>query len=93
MRIIITATAVVALSLLVQGLGLTQAGAQTSYNRCVELASRQGLKAKSASGRKFINRCMQRGTTKQRGTPSGSSPNCPDDDPFSRSAYPSWMCR
>ncbi len=85
MRIIITATAVVAVSLAAAGLSSTQTWSQTgTYNRCVELAARQGLKAKTASGRRFINRCMQRGTY-------GPSPNCPDD-PRARSAYPAWMC-
>lgn len=82
MRLVVTAIAIVAVSLMAQGLSF----AQTKYNRCVELASQQGLNTKSASGRKFINRCMQRGAT------SGSSRNCPDD-PRARSAYPAWMCR
>jgi hypothetical protein len=87
MRVTITATAaVVTVSLLASGLSFAQTGSQTNrYNRCVELASRQGLSAKSASGRKFVSRCMQRTTYE-------SSPNCPDD-PRARSAYPSWMCR
>jgi hypothetical protein len=89
MRAIIATAAIAALL----SMAIGPSYAQSSYNRCVQRASQQGLSAKSASGRKFINRCMQqRGTTKQRGTPSGSSPNCPDDDPFSSSAYPSWMC-
>jgi len=82
MHVMATAAVVVAVSLMAQGLSFAQIG---SYNRCAELASRQGLNAKSASGRKFINRCMQRGTYR-------SSPNCPDD-PRARSAYPSWYCR
>jgi hypothetical protein len=86
MRVIFTATAVVTVSLMASGLSFAQTGSQTNrYNRCVELASQQGLNAKSASGRKFMSRCMQRATY-------GSSPNCPDD-PRARSAYPSWMCR
>ncbi len=86
MRVIMTATALAAVSLMALGLSSTETASQTSkYNRCAELASQQGLKAKSASGRKFISRCMQR-------EPHGSSPNCPDD-PRARSAYPAWMCR
>jgi hypothetical protein len=81
MRVLVTATTVVAVSLM----SLTLSSAQTgTYNRCVELASRQGLSVKTASGRKYINRCMQRGTYRP-------SRNCPDD-PRARSAYPAWMC-
>jgi len=81
MRVIIATAAVAALLSMAAG----PSYAQSTYNRCVELASRQGLSAKSASGRKFINRCMQRGTK------SRASRNCPDD-PRARSAYPAWMC-
>jgi hypothetical protein len=91
MRAIIATAAVAALLSMAVG----PSYAQSSYNRCVQRASQQGLSAKSASGRKFINRCMQRGT-KSRATatrsPSDSSRNCPDD-PKARSAYPAWMCR
>jgi len=86
MRVVITATAVITVSLMASGLSFAQTWSQTnSYNRCAELAARQGLNTKSASGRTFMSRCMQRRTY-------GSSPNCPDD-PRARSAYPSWMCR
>lgn len=85
MRIIITATAVVAVSLMVLGLSFAQTWSQTnSYHRCVELASQQGLSSKSKSGRAFVARCMQR-------RPYGPSRSCPDD-PKARSAYPAWMC-
>jgi hypothetical protein len=63
-----------------------QTGSQRDqHNRCVELASWQGLDARTANGRQFISRCMRRQTY-------GSSPNCPGD-PRARSAYPAWMCR
>jgi hypothetical protein len=92
MRIAITGTTVIAVSLMTLGLSFAQPWSQTNtYNRCAELAARQGLNLKSASGRRFVNRCMQRGTYMPRGT-YGSSPNCPDD-PRARSAYPAWMCR
>jgi hypothetical protein len=92
MRIMITGTTVIAVSLMTQGLSSAQPWSQTyTYSQCVELASRQGLSAKSASGRRFVNRCMQRRTYMPRET-YGSSPNCPDD-PRARSAYPAWMCR
>jgi hypothetical protein len=92
MRIIITGTTVIAMSLIALDLSFAQPWSQTNtYSRCVELASRQGLSAKSASGRRFVNRCMQRRTYVPRET-YGSSPNCPDD-PRARSAYPAWMCR
>jgi hypothetical protein len=83
MRIIIAAAAIVAVSLMTLGSSLAQTG---RYNRCVALASQQGLSAKSASGRRYINRCMQRGDY-------GASPsrNCPDDA-RARSAFPAWMC-
>jgi len=87
MRAIITAIAVVMVSLMAVGLSFAQTRSQTnSYNRCAALASQQGLNPKSASGRNFISRCVQQGET------YGSSPNCPDD-PRTRSAYPAWMCR
>ncbi len=90
--IIVTAAAVVAVSLVAPGSSFAQFASQASkYNRCVELASRQGLRTKSASGRRFMTRCMHGGTYGQGGT-YGSSPNCPDD-PRARSAFPSWMCR
>ena len=90
MRIISTATAVIAVSLMVLGLSLAQTWSQTnSYDRCVELAWQQGLSAKSRSGRAFISRCMQRRTYER--TPYGRSRSCPDD-PKARSAYPAWMC-
>jgi hypothetical protein len=79
------AGAVIVLSLMTQGLGFAQPGWRTSaYDRCVDLASRQGLNPRSASGRKFVNRCVQRDTPRP-------SRNCPDD-PKARSAYPAWMC-
>jgi hypothetical protein len=85
MRIIIAAIAVAMVSLAALGLSFAQTWSQpNSYNRCVELASRQGLGAKSRSGRAFISRCMQRATY-------GRSRSCPDD-PKARSAYPAWMC-
>lgn len=85
----ITATIIV-MSLTAQGLSFAQPGWRTNtYDRCVERAARQGLNVKSTSGRKFVNRCMQRDTT-QRDTPRPSR-NCPDD-PKARSAYPAWMC-
>jgi hypothetical protein len=96
MRVIITAAAVAAVTFV--ALGSSPAQAQASqYGRCVELAVRQGLSARSASGRRFVARCMQRRTyappPTYYGPPTyGSSPNCPDD-PRARSAYPAWMCR
>jgi len=82
MRVLITTSTIVAVTTLMT-LGLSFA--QTSrYNRCVGLASQQGLSAKSASGRRYINQCMQRDTYRP-------SRNCPDD-PRARSAYPAWMC-
>jgi len=84
----VVATAVVAASLI--ALAPSYAQSRSQYNRCAELASRQGLGTTSASGRRFINRCMQRGT--YRGPPR-EDPGCPTrDDPRARSAYPSWMC-
>ena len=82
MRAIIAAVAVFVMSLMASEPGFSQTN---SYNRCAQLASQQGLRAKSASGRRFINRCMQR-QNQQR--PSRSCP----DDPRARSAYPAWMC-
>jgi hypothetical protein len=91
MRITITGTTVIAASLMVLALGSAPTWSQANtYSQCVELAARQGLNARSASGRRFVNRCMQRRTYVPRG-PYGS-PNCPDD-PRARSAYPAWMCR
>jgi hypothetical protein len=82
MRVLITTSTIVAVTtLMTLGLSFAQTG---RYNRCVELASQHGLSAKSASGRKYINRCMQRGTYRP-------SRNCPDDA-RARSAYPAWMC-
>ena len=81
MRVLISAATLVAASLMAMAPSFAQTG---SYNRCVELAARQGLSANSASGRRYINRCMQRDTYRP-------SRNCPDD-PRARSAYPSWMC-
>jgi hypothetical protein len=90
MRTIIAATAIVMVSVMALGLSFAQTWSQpNSYGRCVELAARQGLRAKSRSGRAYISRCMQRGTY-ERGT-YGRSRNCPDD-PKARSAYPAWMC-
>lgn len=87
MRAIITAIAVIMVSLMTAGPSFAQSRSQTSsYNRCAGLASQQGLNPKSASGRNFISRCMQQGGA------YGSSQNCPDD-PRTRSAYPAWMCR
>jgi hypothetical protein len=92
MRIVITGITIIAVSLMTSGLSSAQPWSQTyTYNQCVELALRQGLGAKSASGRRFINRCMRRGAYIPRET-YGPSPNCPDD-PRARSAYPAWMCR
>ena len=87
MRITITAIAFVAMSLV--AIELSYAQTRSTYNRCAELASQQGLSTRSASGRRFINRCLQR--TNQR-TNYGSSRCPPRDDPWARSAYPSWMC-
>lgn len=85
MRTIIAATAIVMVSLTALGLSLAQTWSQpNSYNRCVELASRQGISMKSKSGRAFISRCMKRRTY-------GPSRSCPDDAK-TRSAYPAWMC-
>jgi hypothetical protein len=91
MRVIIAAAAVAAVSLMALAPSFAQTRSQANmHNRCVDLAARQGLNTKSASGRRFINRCMQRGTYGS--SPNyGSSRNCPDD-PRARSAYPSWMC-
>ncbi len=80
MRVIIVAAAAAALLA-----ATVEPGYSQSYNRCAQLASKQGLSAKSASGRNFINRCMR-----QRQPPRASQ-NCPDD-PFARSAFPSWAC-
>jgi hypothetical protein len=56
MRAIITAIAVILVSLMTVGLSFAQTRSQTSsYNRCAALASQQGLNAKSASGRNFIS--------------------------------------
>jgi hypothetical protein len=84
--VIIAAVIATAANLLFPGSSFAQTGWQSNnYNRCAALASQQGLNPKSKSGRRFVDRCMQRGTY-------GSSPNCPDD-PRARSAYPAWMCR
>jgi hypothetical protein len=88
MRAIIVAIAVIVVSVIDVAPGHAQSRAQ--YNRCAQLASQQGHSAKSTKGRRFINRCVQRGA--YRG-PRRESPRCPSrDDPFARSAYPSWMC-
>ena len=81
MRVMILAPAVAALLL-----ATVEPGYSQSYNRCAQLASQQGLSANSASGRKYINRCMAR-----RQQPPRPSNNCPDD-PRARSAFPSWAC-
>ena len=89
MRAIIALTAVFVAVTLV-ALGPSHAQSKAQYNRCAQLASKQGLTAKSAKGRRFINRCLQRGS--YRGPPR-ESPGCPSrDNPMARSAYPSWMC-
>ena len=91
MRVIIAVAAFITVSLFALELSSTQAWSQTnSYNRCAQLARQQGLNPQSSSGRRYVNRCMQRGR-------SGSQPtydqrNCPDD-PRARSAFPAWMCR
>jgi hypothetical protein len=87
MRVMITATAVVAVSLVALGQSTAQTRSQPNkYNQCVELASRLGFNVKSAQGRKFMNGCMRRRA-------DGSFPNCPSrDNPLGRSSYPSWMC-
>lgn len=85
MRVIIATAAVAAVYLVALDSGLAQTWSQTTkYNRCNELASRQGLNVRSTNGRRFMARCMQR-------APVGPSRNCPDD-PRARSAYPAWMC-
>jgi len=102
MRVIVTATAVIiVVSSMLVGMGFAQPWSQASrYNQCVDLASQQGLNAKSKSGRRFVARCMQRESSDswQRGGydtwGSGNyrrSRNCPDD-PKARSAFPAWMC-
>ena len=84
MRAVIAA-AIVVTSLLASGLSFAQSGWHANtYQRCVELAGRQGLNAKSSNGRRFVSRCMQRDDYRP-------SRNCPDD-PKARSAYPAWMC-
>ena len=82
MRAIIAATVVVVVSLMAPEPGFSQTN---SYNRCTRLATQQGFAVRSASGRRFINRCMQRREN------YGPSRNCPDD-PRARSAYPAWQC-
>jgi hypothetical protein len=82
MRAIITAAAVAIASLMVLGLAL----AQTSWpgnnlDRCVGLAKWEGLDPKSAKGRAYVARCMQRDPRR----------SCPDESK-ARSAYPAWMC-
>ena len=82
MRIMVTAIAVAVASLMVLGLGLAQTyWPANNYDRCVGLAKWDGLDPKSARGRAFIARCMQRDPRR----------NCPDDSK-ARSAYPAWMC-
>jgi hypothetical protein len=90
MRAIVAVTAVAAVSLLALELSSTQAWSQTNtYNRCVQLARQQGLNPNNSSGRRYVNRCMQRGRS---GTPrTYDQRNCPDD-PRARSAFPAWMC-
>lgn len=78
--------AVVLIILMASGLSFAQSDwRRNTYQRCVEQASQQGLNVKSTSGRKYVNRCMQRDTY------PGPSRNCPDDSK-ARSAYPAWMC-
>jgi hypothetical protein len=82
MRIIITATAAAIASLMVLGLSLAQTYRPVNnYDRCIGLAKWEGLDPKSARGRAFVARCMQRDPRR----------NCPDDSK-ARSAYPAWMC-
>ena len=89
MRAIVVATTVVAVSVITLAPSYAQSGAQ--YYRCAELASRQGFSLRTTSGRRFINRCMQRGA--YRGGPPREDPRCPTRDaPWARSSYPSWMC-
>jgi hypothetical protein len=85
------AAVVVVLIVMASGLSFAQSGwwGANTYHRCLELAARQGLNAKSAGGRRFVNRCMQ-SDTYGRGDYRPSR-NCPDD-PKARSAYPAWMC-
>lgn len=89
MRPIIIATAVVAAN--VFALAPSHAQTRAQYNRCAEAAVRQGFSVNSTSGRRFINRCLQRSA--YRGPPR-EWPGCPprDADPVTRSSYPSWMC-
>jgi hypothetical protein len=90
---VIIAAAIVAASLLASGLSVAQSRTNT-YQRCVELAARQGLNTKSPSGRRFVNRCMQSDSYDHDTYGRGSyrpSRNCPDDSK-ARSAYPAWMC-
>ena len=85
MRAIITVTAFITVSLMALESSFAQAWSQINrYNRCVALASRQGLSAKSAKRPEVYIALHRRGTY-------GLSRNCPDD-PRARSAYPSWMC-
>jgi hypothetical protein len=86
MRVSIAAVIVV-MSLVASGMSFAQSGwwGTNTYQRCVELAARQGLNPKSANGRRFVDRCMQRDNSPR------PARNCPDD-PKARSAYPAWMC-
>ena len=90
------AAAIIIASLVASGRGLAQPGWQTNtHQRCSELAAQQGLNVKSSSGRRFVNRCMQRDSYQGERYGEGSyrpSRSCPDD-PKARSAYPAWMCR
>jgi hypothetical protein len=90
------AAVIVLLILMASGLAFAQSGWRANtYQRCAELASREGLNVKSSSGRRFVNRCMQRDTYQGDTYGQGSyrpSRNCPDDSK-ARSAYPAWMCR
>jgi hypothetical protein len=82
MRIIVTATAVAIASVMVGGLSLAQTyRPANNYDRCAGLAKWEGLDPKSARGRAFVARCMQRDPRR----------SCPDDSK-ARSAYPAWMC-
>ena len=87
--IAVLAAAVAAVSLIAPAPGYAQS--RTQYDRCAGLAAQQGLGTRSASGRRFIERCLQRGA--YRGEPREWA-GCPprDGDPVTRSSYPAWMC-
>jgi hypothetical protein len=91
----IAVAALVVTGLLVCDISFAQSGwgwGTTAYHGCDELARQRGLHPKSANGRRFVNRCLQGGSSRGEGWHYGPSRNCPDD-PKARSAYPAWMCR